>query len=298
MAKKKSVSKKKAKLIKSTRSNKTSAVKKSSVKKSSVKKSSAKKLASKTSKTKKSAAKKLVTKKKIKKQSVVKKSGAKKAAIKKSGAKKAAIKKTVAKKSVQKEVSVGSPTPQSNSLQQKNVIPKAGEKKKPKRPKVNLKSGDYVVYPTHGVGQVQGIGEETIAGQELELVVVTFDNERMTLRVPTDKLEASGLRPIVSAKEMEVALSVLTGRARVKRTMWSRRAQEYESKINSGEPGQIAEVLRDLHRNVGQPDQSFSERQIYEVALDRLAAEVAAVDSTDLEQAIEKLSGILGLDSA
>ena len=293
MAKKKSVSKKKAKLIKSTRSNKKSvvkksSVKKSSVKKSSVKKSSVKKLASKTSKTKKSAATKPVTKKKTIKQSVVKKSGAKKATIK----------KTVTKKSVQKEVSVGSPTSQSNSLQQKNVRPNAGEQKKPKRPKVNLKSGDYVVYPTHGVGQVQGIGEETIAGQELELVVVTFDNERMTLRVPTDKLEASGLRPIVSAKEMEVALAVLTGRARVKRTMWSRRAQEYESKINSGEPGQIAEVLRDLHRNVGQPDQSFSERQIYEVALDRLAAEVAAVESIDLEQAIEKLSGILGLDSA
>ena len=283
MAKKKSVSKKKAKLIKSTRSSKKSAVKKSSVKK----------LASKTSKTKKSAATKPVTKKKTIKQKTIKQS-----VVKKSGAKKATTKKTVTKKSIQKEVSVGSPTSQSNSLQQKNVRPNAGEQKKPKRPKVNLKSGDYVVYPTHGVGQVQGIGEETIAGQELELVVVTFDNERMTLRVPTDKLEASGLRPIVSAKEMEVALAGLTGRARVKRTMWSRRAQEYESKINSGEPGQIAEVLRDLHRNVGQPDQSFSERQIYEVALDRLAAEVAAVDSIDLEQAIEKLSGIHGSDSA
>ena len=282
MAKKKSVSKKKAKLTKSTRSNTKSEVKKSSVKK----------LVSKINKAKKSVVKKGVVKK-----SISKKKTKKKPVVKKSSTKRTDKKKTIAQKSAEKKVSVGSPISQSNYSQQKNLRPKVGEQKKPKRPKVNLKSGDYVVYPTHGVGQVQGIGEEIIAGQELELVVVTFDNERMTLRVPTDKLEASGLRPIVSAKEMDVALGVLKGRARVKRTMWSRRAQEYEAKINSGEPGQIAEVLRDLHRNVGQPDQSFSERQIYEVALDRLAAEVAAVDSTDLEQAIEKLSGILGLDN-
>ena len=282
MAKKKTVSKKKAKLTKPTRPSTKSAVKKSSVKK----------LVSKTSKKKNSAVKKRVVKKTIAKKKTIKQS-----AVKKSSVKNRAIKKTIATKSTEKKASVGSKTSQTNSSQQENVRPKLGEQKKLRRPKVNLKSGDYVVYPTHGVGQVQGIGEEIIAGQELELVVVTFDNERMTLRVPTDKLEASGLRPIVSAKEMEVALGVLTGRARVKRTMWSRRAQEYEAKINSGEPGQIAEVLRDLHRNVGQPDQSFSERQIYEVALDRLAAEVAAVDNTDLEQAVEKLSGILGLDN-
>ena len=282
MAKTKSVSKKKAKLKKPTKSNAKSAVKKSSVKK----------LVSKTAKTKKSAVKKRVAKK-----AVAKKKTIKQAVVNKSSAKSTARKKTVTKKSAEKKESAVSLTSQTNSSQQKNVRPKLGEQKKPRRPKVNLKSGDYVVYPTHGVGQVQGIGEEIIAGQELELVVVTFDNERMTLRVPTNKLAASGLRPIVSAKEMDVALGVLTGRARVKRTMWSRRAQEYEAKINSGEPGQIAEVLRDLHRNVGQPDQSFSERQIYEVALDRLAAEVAAVDSTDLEQAIEKLSGILGVDN-
>ena len=282
MAKTKSVSKKKAKLKKPTKSNAKSAVKKSSVKK----------LVSKTAKTKKSAVKKRVAKK-----AVAKKKTIKQAVGNKSSAKSTARKKTVTKKSAEKKESAVSLTSQTNSSQQKNVRPKLGEQKKPRRPKVNLKTGDYVVYPTHGVGQVQGIGEEIIAGQELELVVVTFDNERMTLRVPTNKLEASGLRPIVSAKEMDVALGVLTGRARVKRTMWSRRAQEYEAKINSGEPGQIAEVLRDLHRNVGQPDQSFSERQIYEVALDRLAAEVAAVDSTDLEQAIEKLSGILGVDN-
>ena len=249
-------------------------------------------MASKTSKKRNSAVKKRVVKKTVAKKKTIKQS-----AVKKSSVKNRAIKKTIATTSTEKKASVGSPTSKTKSSQQKNVRPKLGEQKKPRRPKVNLKSGDYVVYPTHGVGQVQGIGEEIIAGQELELVVVTFDNERMTLRVPTDKLEASGLRPIVSAKEMDVALGVLTGRARVKRTMWSRRAQEYEAKINSGEPGQIAEVLRDLHRNVGQPDQSFSERQIYEVALDRLAAEVAAVDNTDLEQAVEKLSGILGLDN-
>ena len=115
----------------------------------------------------------------------------------------------------------------------------------------------------------------------------------MTLRVPTDKAEISGLRRLSSKKTIEKALTILKGRARVKRTMWSRRAQEYELKINSGDPLAIAEVVRDLHRNTGQPDQSFSERQIYEAALDRLACEVGAVDNTDPEKATEKLERIL-----
>ncbi|MBT3887103.1 MAG: CarD family transcriptional regulator, partial [Rhodospirillaceae bacterium] len=141
---------------------------------------------------------------------------------------------------------------------------------KKKDGKLAFKAGEYVVYPTHGVGLVTGIEKETIAGHNLRLVVVTFDNDRMTLRVPTDKMDSSGLRKVSSKKIMDDAVTTLKGKAKVKRTMWSRRAQEYEAKINSGDPISIAEVVRDLFRNVGQPDQSFSERQIYEVVLERL----------------------------
>ena len=165
--------------------------------------------------------------------------------------------------------------------------------KKNKKDELKFKAGDFVVYPTHGVGQVQGIEKETIGGHDLRLVVVTFDNDRMTLRVPTNKMATSGLRQVCSRKIMDQAVTTLKGRARVKRTMWSRRAQEYEAKINSGDPVLIAEVVRDLHRNVGQPDQSFSERQIYEAALERLAGEFAAVESIDKEQATEKLEEVL-----
>jgi CarD family transcriptional regulator len=154
---------------------------------------------------------------------------------------------------------------------------------------VPYKEGEYVVYPTHGVGKVEAIEKQEIAGHKLELIVISFDKDRMTLRVPVAKAATSGLRKLSTRKRMEDAMTTLKGRARVKRTMWSRRAQEYEAKINSGDPVQIAEVVRDLHRNVGQPDQSFSERQIYEAARDRLASEVAAVDKTDLEQATKKL---------
>ena len=158
------------------------------------------------------------------------------------------------------------------------------------------KAGDFVVYPTHGVGKVTGVEKLEIAGQKLDLVIITFDRDRMTLRVPLDKAPTSGLRKLSSRKIMEDATSILKGRARIKRTMWSRRAQEYEAKINSGDPISIAEVVRDLHRNVGQPDQSFSERQIYEAARDRLASELAAVDKTDVESATEKLENVLKAD--
>ncbi len=153
--------------------------------------------------------------------------------------------------------------------------------------------GDFVVYPTHGVGKVTSIEEDEIAGHKLELFVISFDRDRMTLRVPTSKAANSGLRKLSSKKRMDEAIHTLKGRPRVKRTMWSRRAAEYDLKINSGDPVSIAEVVRDLHRNVGQPDQSFSERQIYEQARDRLAAEVAAVDKTDMEKATSKLEQIL-----
>jgi CarD family transcriptional regulator len=149
--------------------------------------------------------------------------------------------------------------------------------------------GDFVVYPTHGVGKVERIATEEIAGHTLELIHITFDENRMTLRVPTNKARTAGLRKLASRKQFDDVLATLKGRARIKRTMWSRRAQEYEAKINSGDPQAIAEVVRDLHRNAGQPDQSFSERQIYESALDRLAAEYAALEQVDKPTAVERL---------
>lgn len=153
--------------------------------------------------------------------------------------------------------------------------------------------GDFVVYPTHGVGRVEKIASEDIAGHKLELIHITFEENRMTLRVPVTKARTAGLRKLASRKLFDEALNVLKGKAKIKRTMWSRRAQEYEAKINSGDPLAIAEVVRDLHRNAGQPDQSFSERQIYEAAMDRLAAELAALDKTDKTAAAVKLADFL-----
>jgi CarD family transcriptional regulator len=169
---------------------------------------------------------------------------------------------------------------------------------KPVKPAVPAKpekfaEGDYVVYPTHGVGKVERIATEEIAGHKLELIHITFEENRMTLRVPVAKARSAGLRKLATRKLFDDALAVLKGRARIKRTMWSRRAQEYEAKINSGDPLAIAEVVRDLHRNSGQPDQSFSERQIYEAAMDRLAAELAALDRTDKTTAATKLNDFL-----
>jgi len=154
-------------------------------------------------------------------------------------------------------------------------------------------AGDYVVYPTHGVGRVQGVEKQVISGQTLQLIVIKFEKDRMTLRVPVAKAQNSGLRKLSSRKMMDTALATLKGRSRVKRTMWSRRAQEYEAKINSGDPVSIAEVVRDLHRNSDQPDQSYSERQMYQAAFDRLARELAAVEEIDQEQATIKLEKML-----
>jgi len=156
-----------------------------------------------------------------------------------------------------------------------------------------FKKNDWVVYPTHGVGNVTGIEDQEIEGFSLKLLVISFEKDRMTLRVPVDKAENSGLRKLSSKDEMKNALKTLKGKSRVRRTMWSRRAQEYEAKINSGDPISIAEVVRDLHRSAGQPDQSYSERQIYQAALERLSRELAAVESIDEEAATLKLEELL-----
>jgi CarD family transcriptional regulator len=150
--------------------------------------------------------------------------------------------------------------------------------------------GDFVVYPTHGVGKVTGFEEKHLSGASLKFMVVNFEKDRMTLRVPVHKVETSGMRRLSSREKMKSAMVVLKGRPRVKRTMWSRRAQEYEAKINSGDPESIAEVVRDLHGRVGQADQSYSERQLYEAALDRLVRELCAVERIDPTKAVEQVT--------
>ncbi len=154
-------------------------------------------------------------------------------------------------------------------------------------------AGDFVVYPTHGVGKVLGIEAQEISGIKLDLIIIKFDKDRMTLRVPVEKAQDSGLRKLSTRKVMDSALTTLKGRSRAKRTMWSRRAQEYEAKINSGDPVSIAEVVRDLHRGDDQPDQSYSERQMYQAALDRLARELAALEKIDEASVAHKLEEML-----
>ncbi len=147
--------------------------------------------------------------------------------------------------------------------------------------KNGFKTHEYVVYPTHGVGRIVGIEEQEVAGTKLELFVINFEQEKMTLRVPTTKCETVGMRKLSGAAIVEKAMTTLRGRARVRRMMWSRRAQEYEAKINSGDLISIAEVVRDLHRSDSQPEQSYSERQLYEAALERMSREIAAVHDVD-----------------
>ena len=146
------------------------------------------------------------------------------------------------------------------------------------------KVGEAVVYPAHGVGRITAIEEQEVAGFKLELFVVSFEKDKMVLRVPTAKAATVGMRKLAEPDAMQKALHVLTGRARIKRTMWSRRAQEYEAKINSGDLIAVSEVVRDLHRAESQPEQSYSERQLYEAALDRVVRELSHVNKiTDTE---------------
>lgn len=158
--------------------------------------------------------------------------------------------------------------------------------------------GDYVVYPKHGVGRVIELQKQEIAGMQLELYVLRFEKERMTLRVPMNKVESIGMRKLSSDKTLREALDTLKGKPKVKRTMWSRRAQEYEAKINSGDLVSIAEVVRDLFRADDQPEQSYSERQIFEAAASRLARELAAMEQIDEKAALEKLLDILRASAA
>jgi CarD family transcriptional regulator len=156
-----------------------------------------------------------------------------------------------------------------------------------------FKTSEFIVYPAHGVGQIVAIEEQEIAGAKLELFVINFIKDKMTLRVPTAKIVSVGMRKLAEPALVKRALETLKGRARIKRTMWSRRAQEYEAKINSGDIVAIAEVVRDLYRSDTQPEQSYSERQLYEAALDRLSREIAAVQKVTETEAIKEIEGAL-----
>jgi CarD family transcriptional regulator len=159
--------------------------------------------------------------------------------------------------------------------------------------KLGFKPGELVVYPAHGVGKIVQVEEQEIAGARLELYIVDFEKEKLRLRVPTNKAEIRGMRKLADKGLIDQAMKVLRGRARIKRTMWSRRAQEYEAKINSGDLIAVAEVVRDLYRSERQPEQSYSERQLFEQALERMARELAAVKKIDDDMAIKELETYL-----
>ena len=165
------------------------------------------------------------------------------------------------------------------------TAPKAAAK--PTSSRTGFKTSEYIVYPAHGVGQITAIEEQEVAGYKLELFVISFIKDKMILKVPTPKVASVGMRKLAEAPVVKRALDTLTGRARVKRTMWSRRAQEYEAKINSGDLVAIAEVVRDLYRSDAQPEQSYSERQLYEAALDRIAREIAVVQKLTDQEALK-----------
>ena len=220
------------------------------------------------SKASKNNSSKVKTKKAVSKKAPAKKAPAKKPEAKKAPAKKAPAKKTVTKKSSSKK----SPT---------------------KKIKLQYSVGDFIVYPSHGVGEITDIQTFEIAEEKLEMYNVIFDKEKMTLKIPTIKAKEIGIRKVSSRNEMKKTLEILKGKAKIRRTMWSRRAQEYEAKINSGILTELTEVVRDLFRNSSQPEQSYSERQLYESARDRLAREVAVVEKTDDDKAVDKIEIIL-----
>src|SRR5688572_11680060 len=157
--------------------------------------------------------------------------------------------------------------------------------------RLGFKTGEYIVYPAHGVGLITAIEEQEVAGLTLELFVISFEQDKLTLRVPVSKIKSVGMRKLAEEPTVKKALETVTGRARIKRTMWSRRAQEYEAKINSGDLIAISEVVRDLYRSEEQPEQSYSERQLFEQAMDRMSREIGAVNKltlTEAGQLIEK----------
>jgi CarD family transcriptional regulator len=227
----------------------------------------------------------------------VAKAAGSKATASKAPAKTAPAKAPVAKTPVAKapvaKTPVTKPAAVAPKVAAKPVAPPRVEEKKPLTQRQGFKTNEFVVYPAHGVGQILAIEEQEIAGARLELFVINFIKDKMTLRVPTAKVANVGMRKLSDPVLVKKALETLKGRARVKRTMWSRRAQEYEAKINSGDIVAIAEVVRDLYRSESQPEQSYSERQLYEAALDRLSREIAVVQHVTETEAIKEIESQL-----
>jgi CarD family transcriptional regulator len=201
--------------------------------------------------------------------------------------------KTVAAKPVTTKPVVAKPVAAKPAAKPVAAAPRVEEPKKVLTQRQGFKTSEFVVYPAHGVGQILAIEEQEIAGARLELFVINFMKDKMTLRVPTAKVANVGMRKLSEPALVKRALETLKGRARVKRTMWSRRAQEYEAKINSGDIVAIAEVVRDLYRSESQPEQSYSERQLYEAALDRLSREIAVVQHVTETEAVKEIEGQL-----
>jgi CarD family transcriptional regulator len=220
-----------------------------------------------------------------------------KATVAKASASKVAASKTSESKHPPKAVAKTVTTPVANkpvvAAKPVPAQPRVEEPKKVLTQRQGFKTNEFVVYPAHGVGQILAIEEQEIAGAKLELFVINFMKDKMTLRVPTAKVANVGMRKLSEPALVKRALETLKGRARIKRTMWSRRAQEYEAKINSGDIVAIAEVVRDLFRSDSQPEQSYSERQLYEAALDRLSREIAVVQHVTETEAVKEIEGQL-----
>ena len=245
---------------------------------------------------KKRAVKKTATKKVITKKSSPKKATPKKVATKKAGPKKVAIKKDSPKKVATKKSTPKKATPKkvvSKKAASKKTAPKKVVEKKVKSKKEQFLPEQYVIYPSHGIGQILEIEKKEIAGQMLKMYVIEFEKEKMILRVPIEKTKEIGVRKVSTKNQLKEIFEILTGKAKIRRTMWSRRAQEYEAKINSGDIKLLTEVVRDLFRSDSQPEQSYSERQLYEAARERLSREVAVIEKTDEQKAIEKMETIL-----
>jgi CarD family transcriptional regulator len=305
-------------------------VKKKLAKKAVIKKKTAKKTITKKNVVKKKIAKKTVTKKKIAKKKVAKKKVAKKKVAKKKVAKKKVAKKKVAKKKVAKKKVAKKKVAKKKVVKKKETIEKVIKKKrivslpgiqhkrthlnpshwqakktkkvleikdiKEKKVKKIFSTKDYVVYPTHGVGQVIDIEKREVVGQKLEMYVIEFPNMDMLVRVPVDKTKLNNLRKVSRPGKIQTIFKILTEKAKIKRTMWSRRAQEYDQKINSGEIDQIAEVVRDLNRADSQAEQSYSERQLFELAYGRLLREIIVSLKITDEAGKKKVDKLLGRD--
>ena len=161
--------------------------------------------------------------------------------------------------------------------------------------KLDFKTGQYVVYPTQGVGRLVRTEEQTIGDQKIKMLVIDFEKSRMTLRVPLERAEISGLRPLTSVKKMDEAIASAKGKAGAKRMIWARRAAQYEENINSGDPMKLAEVVRDLQRRNATDTMPFSARRLYMRALERMAQEFAVLHKMDVDAASEKIEDILGI---